>query len=350
MRHFLLLCVISLGSGNSNSSNDPATDADATVGSDATADTPDAHLGARPHPQYPSLDLDTLPGAGGGAIGAYTPPTLPTTTRTVTISSTGIQAASDILSECQTGGAIVTVPNAAGDIGVVTIGNADDCDLIFGDEVVIGRAVIGNLSGNVLAPSQRIRVRGGRFGGIHVYPGTTDIVFDSVIVDNNVNGAANRQNVGVYLRATDLASVERLAFVNSVIRMLPTLPSGTRTDGAAYMGDRTRNIAFANNNIVTAGNDASWGFRLNGAHNTIIMDNVTRVSFHKLIRMNGYEVDYVYVKGGIWMREDTQSSAGGFNNDSFQQLGDDGTENIYIHDTEVYLRSPTPVMCVRGCE
>jgi hypothetical protein len=67
------------------------------------------------------------------------------------------------------------------------------------------------------------------------------------------------------------------------------------------------------------------------------------VSFHKLIRMNDGPVDYVYVKGGTWMREDTLSSGGLAINDSFQQLGDLGTDHIYIHDVSVHLESTEPV-------
>jgi len=316
---------------------------DRTSNTNNSSNSDNINTTTNPDVLYAALDLDDLPGnRGSDSIGPFQLPALPETTQSVTISTTGFQAGIDITAACQTPGTEVTVPDAAGRIGNLDIGYSSDCDITFGYGVVIDLVYVGHLPGPQVAPSRRIRVRGGRIGGIIVDPGTTDIIFDSVIVDNDVNGAANRRSIGVYLRANNVASVERLAFVNSVIRMLPTV-NGTTTSGAAYMGDRTRDVLFANNNIVTAGNNNSWGFRLSGAHNFIVMDNVIRVSHHKLIRMNDHEVDYVFVKGGIWIREDSQSSGGPAINDSFQQLGDDGTDNIYIHDTEVYLLSPVPV-------
>ena len=54
------------------------------AGMDAGAvDAGAVDAGARPHPLYPSLDLASLPGPGGATSGAYEPPSLPTTTRTV---------------------------------------------------------------------------------------------------------------------------------------------------------------------------------------------------------------------------------------------------------------------------
>lgn len=299
-----------------------------------------------PHPLYPALDLADLPGDGGAASGPYEPPVLPATSTTTTLQSTGDQAGKDLLTACQAGGAAVTVPASAGTINVVNLGGVDDCDIVIEPGVIIGFLVIGSLPGPTLAPSHRIRIRGGRIGSVHVAQQTTDIVFDGVIIDNGAVPSAQRSGTGMYLPADPMTGVgaDRIAVVNSIVRMVPTSPDGMgNTDGTPYLGDRTRNVFFANNNIVTAGNRNSWGFRINGGESCLLVDNSVRVSFHKLVRMNSYPVDYVYIKGGIWMREATPTAGGMLLNDSFTQLGGSTTDSVFIHDPVVYLLPDVPV-------
>lgn len=309
---------------------------------------PDAPTGARLHPLYPALDLDTLPGNGGGAVGPYQPPTLPTTTRQVTVTSTGPQAGRDLLDACATAGTAVTVPDAAGRIGVLDVGNSDDCDITLGAAVVVDFLYLGHLPGPVRAPSHRIRVRGGQFGSVVVDPESTDLVLDGVVINNAVLPPAQRSGTAIYLIDDDQladAQVTRFALVNSIIRMVATEPDGDgNRDGCAYLAGGARDVFFANNNIVTAGNRNSWGFRLSGGDNTLFIDNTVRVSFHKMIRMNDGPVDYVYVKGGTWMREATLTAGGLEINDSWAQLGDLGTDNVYIHDPAVWMLSTEPVV------
>jgi len=119
--------------------------------------------------------------------------------------------------------------------------------------------------------------------------------------------------------------------------------NGSELDGSAHLSGRARNVFFANNNIVTAGNRNSWGFRISGGENVLIVDNSVRVSFHKLVRMNDDPVDYVYIKGGIWMREATQTSGGALLNDSFAQISGSTTDNVHIEDPTVYLLADAPV-------
>lgn len=307
----------------------------------------DASSGAQPHPLYPALDIVSLPGTGGGSFGAYEVPLLPATTRTVTVSSTGAQAANELLSECQLGATAVTVPNAAGHLGVVNLGNVDDCDISLGADVVIDFLYLGNLPGPTRAPSHRVRIRGGQIGNIFVAPQTTDLVFDGVALNNAVVAPAARQGTGIYLMDDGTQAdgvVNRFAFVRSFVRMLPTVADGAgNTDGSAFLGANARNVFFADNNIVTAGNRNAWGFRLSGGSNTILIDNTVRVSFHKLVRMNDAPVDYVYIKNGVWMRQATLTAGGLSLNDSFAQIGDDGTDRIFVHDPSVYLLSDQPV-------
>ena len=299
-------------------------------------------IGANPHPLYPPLDLDTLPGDGGAESGPYTPPTLPTTTRVVDVTSTGNQAGTDLTTACDTAGTAVDVPSAAGNIGVINIGNTDDCDITLGSNVVIDFLVIGSLPGPTHAPSHRVRIRGGQIGSVFVVGASTDIVLDGVTINNGVVPSGQRAGTAIYLPTSNADEVvDRFAVVNSFIRLV-AVTSGSDLDGCAYLGARARNVFFANNNIVTAGNRNSWGFRIGGGDNAILIDNTVRVSFHKLVRMNDAPVDYVYIKGGTWMREETLTSGGALNNDSFAQLSGSTTHNVFVHDPTVYLLADTP--------
>jgi hypothetical protein len=177
-----------------------------------------------------------------------------------------------------------------------------------------------------------------------VDPGSTDIVLERVTINSGVVPAAARPGVAIYLINDGTTGfVERFAVVRSVIRMVATEPMGGDSDGAAYLAGGARDVFFAHNNIMTAGNRNSWGFRIGGGDNFIAIDNSVRVSFHKLIRMNDGPVDYVYVLRGLWMREETLTSGGDELNDAFAQLGDLGTDNVFIRDTELYLLSDQPV-------
>jgi hypothetical protein len=298
----------------------------------------DVPVGARPHPLYPSLDLDTLPGPGGGASGPYTPPTLPTTSRNVTATT-----AAEIVTACQTAGAAVTVPDGSGPFTTIDLGNAVDCDITFGAAVTANLLFVGHLPGPVVAPAHRVRIRGGQFGQLIVDGGSTDLVFDGIVINNAILPPAQRQGTAIYFIDVNGTAADRVAVINSVVRMVATT-GGADTDGCGYLSGGSRNIFFANNNIVTAGNRNSWGFRIGGGENYILIDNTVRVSFHKLVRMNDGPVDYVYIKNGTWMREATLTSGGLAINDSFAQLGDLGTDHIYIHDPAIHLLSSEPVV------
>ncbi len=300
--------------------------------------------GAIPHPLYPALDLATLPGEGGAASGPYAAPMLPCTQRSVTVAGIGVAAREQLQSECGTAGSAVLVPSAAGRIGVVNLGLVDDCDITLGSDVVIDFLVIGSLPGPTHAPSHRIRIRGGQIGSLMVVGPSSDIVFDGVAINNGAVPSGIRSGTAIYLPPGPGPDdvVDRFAVVNSFIRLV-AVASGGDLDGTAFLGARARNQFFANNNIVTDGNRNSWAFRLSGGDNVIIVDNSIRVSFHKLVRMNDDPVDYVYIKGGIWMREATPSSGGLLLNDSFAQLSGSTTDRVYIHDPVVYLLPSAPV-------
>jgi len=270
---------------------------------------------------------------------------LPTTTRSVTVSSTGSQARQAIQAACQMAGTAVTVPSSAGRLGVLDLGNVDDCDVSLGADVVIDMLYVGHLPGPTIAPAHRVRVRGGQIGSVVVDPGSSDVVLDGVTINNAVLPPAQRSGTAIYLIGSNSSFVNRFAVVNSLIRMVATLPSGAGdTDGCAYLAGSARNVFFANDNVVTAGNRNAWGFRIGGGDNFVIVDSTVRVSFHKMIRMNDGPVDYVYVKGGTWMREATLTAGGLAINDSWAQLGDLGTDHVFIHDPTVFLLSSEPVV------
>lgn len=308
-----------------------------------TADPP----AACPHPLYAGLDLCELPGPGGGdSCGPYEVPTLPSTTRAITIDSTGTQAALDALEACGTPGTAVEIPNGAGRIGALTLGGVEDCDITLGHDVVVDFLVFGQLPGPMRAPSHRVRVRGGHIGSVWSAPDSSDIVLDGVTIDNGVIPTSERNNSGIVLHSDGPGSVvDRFAVVNSIVRAVEGEPDEQgATDGIGYLGARSQNILFANNNIVTAGNHNSWGFRVGGGCNVLLVDNSVRVSFHKLVRFNDADTDYVYIRGGTWMREFTVDPFGNPNNDAFKELGGDWrTDHVYIHDLSVYLLAPEPV-------
>jgi hypothetical protein len=286
------------------------------------------------HPLYPSLDLATLPGAGGAASGPYEVPELPRTTRVVPISGTGDGARIELEAACAAGATHVVVPEAVGRLGTVNLGGLDDCDVELADGVVIDLLVIGSLRGPMLAPVHRVRIRGGQIGGVFVAETSTDVVLDGVTIDNGVVPSAARTGMGIQVRAID-----RFAVVRSLIRMVAVDAGGGNLDGAAYLGVGARNVIFADDDVVTAGNRNSWGFRVGGGENYLFVDLSVRVSFHKLVRMNDAPVDYVLVRAGTWMRERTLTAAGMELNDSWAQLGGSTTDHVYIEDPDIYLMS-----------
>ena len=297
-----------------------------------------------PHPLYGAFDLATLPGSGGAASGPYEPPQLPCTTRSVTVGASGNAAGIQLQAACAVDGTSLQVPSTAGRIGVINLGHVEDCDITLGSAVVIDFLVIGSLPGPTHAPSHRIRIRGGQIGSVLAIGPSSDLVFDGVAINNGVVPSASRSVTGIYLPAGPAPGdvLNRFAVVNSFIRMV-AVASGGELDGAAHLSARARNLFFANNNIVTAGNRNAWGFRISGGDNVVIVDNTVRVAFHKLVRMNDDAGDYVHIRGGIWMRGATLTSGGTLLNDSFAQISGSTTTGIHIEDPSVYLLADAPV-------
>ncbi len=343
-----ILAAALAGCGDDGGPADPdaAPGPDGAVDADPTDAGLDGPPGARPHPLYPPLDLDTLPGAGGAAGAPYRPPALPVTSRAITIATTGAQAAIDLLAACRVDGSAVTVPDAAGNLGTVFLGDVDDCDVTLGPAVVANILYLGHLPTPAVAPVHRVRVRGGQLGQVLVDPGSTDLVLDGVVINNAVVPPAARAGTAIFLIGDRTGAgpvVERFAVINSIIRVRPTEPIAGNTDGAAYLGQGARDVFFANDNIVTAGNRNSWGFLVGGGKNALFVDLVVRVSTDKLLRLEDAAIDYVHVRGGTWMREATPSSGGTITSESFVQRDDRGVDHVYLHDATVYLLPATEV-------
>lgn len=293
--------------------------------------------GAVLHPQYAALDMRSMPLYGTAGF-TYETPELPVTTRSVTITSSGSQARADLVSQCMQGGVAVTVPDSAGDIGHVGFAGVRDCDITLGPNVRIQSLVLCRLANSFcfesnpppLQPTQRVRLRGGQIGGVSLHHSASDIVLDGVVINNGIMPSSGRMQTAV-----GMSDANRVAVVNSLIRMVPVDMGGGISDGTGFMTSNARNVIVANNNMVTAGNRNSWAFRLSGGFNWIIMDNTIRVSHHKLVRFNDADVGYVYIKGGVWMRDGAAASDVV---DTFANIGSNTTtDNVYIHDTTVYL-------------
>jgi hypothetical protein len=340
-----LLGCGSCGDGAARRRDDAAV-RDAPPATDAPPSTsdggPDAPPGARPHPLYPALDLDDLPAPGGAPETPYRAPALPATTRAVTVSATGGDAARELLALCTVPGSAVTVPDAAGNLGTVFLGDVTDCDITLGPAVVVDILYLGHL--NVppsTAPVHRVRVRGGQLGQVLVDPGSTDLVLDGVAINNAVVAPALRAATGIFLIGDRTGAgpvVERFAVVNSIIRMTPVATGAPgATDGAAYLAQGARDVLFASDNVVTAGNRNAWGFLVGGGRNQLFVDLAVRVSMDKLVRVEDAAVDYLWVRGGTWMRQATTAPGGGVPSDAFVQRDDRGADHVYLHDATVYL-------------
>lgn len=330
---FIVLALSGCSGDTTGSNNGSSTSAPAPAPTPAPAPAPGAVL----HPQYPALDLRTLPLYGTAAF-TYEVPQFPNTNRSVTISTTGAQAAAELVSQCTQGNVAITVPDSADDIGSVVFNGVHDCDITLGPNVRIQNLMLCRLtstycfdnSAPTLQVTQRVRVRGGQLGAVAASYNASDIVLDGVIINNGIMPSNSRNHLAV-----NLVDANRVAIVNSLIRLVPKDMGSGVFDGTGFLAVRTRNVLVANNNMVTAGNRNSWAFRLGGGANWIITDNTVRVSHHKLVRINDADVDYVYIKGGVWMRDGDPTE---ILVDSFANIGSNtNTDHVYVHDATVYL-------------
>jgi hypothetical protein len=317
-------------------------------GGDGDGGVIDAPPGARPHPLYPALDLDTLPGSGGGAIGPYQPPTLPTTTRSVAITTVGPRPRATWRRPAPPPAPRSPSPTAPVASAPSIWATVDDCDLSLGAAVVIDLLYLGHLPGPTRAPSHRIRVRGGQLG--------------AVVVDPQSTRSGPRRRGHQQRRRAAGAARER--------GDLPDRrPGARRRLRRAVRGDQ---LDHPHGRDRARRRRQPRRLRLPGRRRP---RRVLRQQQHRHRRQpqlmglpperrrqralrrqhragvvpqdDPHErrpVDYVYVKGGTWMREATLTAGGLAINDSWAQLGDLGTDHVYLHDPTVWLASSEPVV------
>ncbi len=155
-----------------------------------------------PYPLYPSFDRSTVPwhtaSGGWGPQVVIQAPTLPTTTRSVTVNTTG-----QFNTEAAVSGTQITIGTSFSGASVVSI-TASDIDVIIPSGRVIGAIQIGSFGGST--PYARIRIRGstpgshsgGRMGQLRSQNAagtTTDVVLDGIDLngDSSYGGGETNQ-------------------------------------------------------------------------------------------------------------------------------------------------------------
>jgi hypothetical protein len=220
-----------------------------------------------PYPLYPALDRNTIPwhtasGAWGPQV-AIDSPTLPTTTRSVTVNTTG-----QFNTEAAVAGTEITIGTGwAGNTSVSIL--ASDIDVIIPSGIAIGAVQISSFGSPT--PYARIRIRGstpglhsgGRMGQLRAQGAAgaiTDVVVDGIDLngDSNYGGAETNQAFR--------CDVTRMAVLNC--RVIAA--------GYTWLGG-TRHLVIANSNWyhgaatrAQAGFVEGWGLRNTRGPITII--------------------------------------------------------------------------------
>jgi hypothetical protein len=215
---------------------------------------------------YPAFDRDWIPYAGA----AFTEPTLPTTSRSVTVSS-----AAQMQTEMAAGAAVITVA-AATAIGAVNSG-CQDCEIIIPAGSSIAWLYLANPFSAGRKYTTRLRVRGpGKLGGIQFISGagvltSTDIVIDGVTINPT---ALSTPSDGPFCNVG--APVARMMWMNCVARV-PLL--GDNTGNGWLLSDIT-DLGIFNCNVAinsSEGPTNSWICRIGGTSSRILIaDNYFR--------------------------------------------------------------------------
>lgn len=164
-----------------------------------------------PYPLYTSFDRNELPfHTASGSWGAQVPleaPTPPTTTRQVTVTTTG-----QFGTEAAVAGTEITIGADFSESSLVGI-NASDIDVILPAGRSIGGLMLGG-SGSPGCSRVRIRkapgdTRGGRMGQFRIQPAITtpwtDVILDGIDMNGSgAYGGASEKNMCLYLDDTGL--------------------------------------------------------------------------------------------------------------------------------------------------
>jgi hypothetical protein len=245
---------------------------------------------ADPYPLYTSFDRNELPfHTAAGSWGAQVPfeaPTPPTTTRSVTVNTTG-----EFNTEAAVAGTAVTVGTSFSESSLVTV-NANDVDVIVPNGISIGGIMIGTFNGTARA---RIRVRkatadsrGGRIGEYRVQTCAsgehTDLIVDSV--DNN--GAGSFGN----------SAEDNMAFVLNGSRVF--IHNVRALCGQALGFQDAKHVLIALCSLrssavdrTTANRNEGWCIRGHGSPLVIVDSHLETTRYH-VIRPNTYDNDNEY--------------------------------------------------------
>jgi hypothetical protein len=319
---------------------DPASDDRApTAGDDDAAGLPDppTETAVDPHPLYPELDLAALPLYGTPGF-SYEPPALPRTTRSVTVATRAALEA-----ECALDSGAVRIDVAADLLaeGTVTL-RGSDCEIALGSDVRIADLYLD-------ATPQRIRVTGGQIGSVSNMGVTvSDLVFDGVTFNTGLVADPGRANMIFTLR-----NVSRLAVINSIGRAAPTVNTfnAGNIDGGVFYAQDTHDVLLANNNFACADTATAngWFARIETGSNWLVVDNMVKVYFHKMIRLSdfhngaGPQFDYLVVRGGTWMHTHYETMY-----DQMEHGGE--SDNVYIEGVSFHVDEETAHQVTFGAQ
>lgn len=234
-----------------------------------------------PYPLYTSFDRNTVPWhTASGGYGASVPlqsPTLPATTRSVTVNTRG-----DFNTEAAVSGTQITIGTGwAASSGVATV-NASDIDIIIPSGISIGCIEFGAFPRTTAIA--RVRVRGstpgshsgGRMGQLKALPGTAGIYTDVVVDGIDLNGDSSFSTTET--NTSFRCDVVRMAVLNSrVIAAGPTWLGGTSHlfigNSNFYSGAATR---------AQVGYDEGWAIRCNRGPITIVDSRIQSTRYATL--------------------------------------------------------------------
>jgi hypothetical protein len=160
-----------------------------------------------------------------------------------------------------------------------------------------------------------------------------------VTFNTGLLAAANRPGMIFTLR-----NLSRLAIVNSIGRAAPTAnaANGGNIDGGVFYAQDTHDVLLANNNFACAeaATANGWFARIETGSNWLVVDNMVKVYFHKMIRLSdfhngaGPQFDYLVARGGSWMHTHYETMY-----DQMEHGGE--SDNVFIEDVSFYVDEPT---------
>lgn len=261
--------------------------------------------GTDPYPLYTAFDRNELPfHTAAGSWGAQVPfqaPTPPTTTRQVTVTTTG-----QFNTEAAVAGTEVTVGADFAESSIVTI-NANDVDVIVPSGRSIGGLIFASHGGTgrsrMRVRKATVDTRGGRVGEMRsasVATGqNTDIIIDSIDVNGCGDfGNAAENNMAFYLSGNTGQMALRV-FIHNVRAI-----SGQATGffHADHMLIANCSIRASGVDRTTADRAEGWAYRGGGTPSVIVDSQIETTRYH-VLRPNthGLANEYFYIARTVLM-------------------------------------------------